>query len=91
MRTLFGFRSDLRTLDNPALHAACATSDRGVVALFVVPPGKWLAHDLACDTIACTRRESPLDLGAWQQGRTGVPLVGLGISRPRAIEVFRVL
>lgn len=47
MRTLVWFRSDLRTLDNPALHAACAQSDQGVVGLFVVSPGEWRAHDLA--------------------------------------------
>lgn len=47
MRTLVWFRSDLRTLDNPALHAAYAESPRGVVGLFVVSPGEWHAHDLA--------------------------------------------
>jgi deoxyribodipyrimidine photo-lyase len=41
------FRSDLRTLDNPALHQACAEATRGVVGVFVVCPGQWREHDWA--------------------------------------------
>jgi len=41
------FRSDLRTLDNTALFQAANTADAGLVALFVVSPGEWKAHDCA--------------------------------------------
>ena len=51
MRTLFWFRSDLRTADNTGLLAACREAGGlkggGVVALFVVSPGEWSAHDCA--------------------------------------------
>lgn len=47
MRTLAWFRSDLRTHDNTALHHASRDSTRGVVALFVVSPAEWRAHEVA--------------------------------------------
>ncbi len=47
MRALHWFRSDLRSIDNTALSAACSKSDEGVVALFVISPAEWLAHDVA--------------------------------------------
>lgn len=47
MRPLVWFRTDLRTTDNLALHAACRAADRGVVCVFLVSPGEWLAHDWA--------------------------------------------
>ncbi len=47
MRALVWYRSDLRTADNTALHHACRAADEGVVALFVISPGEWEAHDLA--------------------------------------------
>ena len=47
MRPLVWFRSDLRTADHPALHAACAEATRGVVAVFLVAPDQWRAHDWA--------------------------------------------
>jgi len=57
MRSLVWFRSDLRTTDNAALHAACAAAPaRGVVALFVVSPGEWRAHDVAPVRLDLVRR-----------------------------------
>lgn len=47
MRTLVWLRADLRTLDNPALHAACAESDKGVVSVFTICPAQWREHDWA--------------------------------------------
>ncbi|MBS0191337.1 MAG: FAD-binding domain-containing protein [Phycisphaerales bacterium] len=50
-RALVWFRSDLRVRDNRALWEACASaggrSGAGVVALFVISPGEWRAHDVA--------------------------------------------
>ncbi len=45
MRTLMWFRSDLRCLDNLALHHASNVSERGVVGLFVYCPKQWQKHD----------------------------------------------
>ena len=39
------FRADLRTVDNRALHAACAAADRGVIAVFIVASRQWREHD----------------------------------------------
>lgn len=47
MRPLVWFRSDLRTRDHRALHAACAAADDGVVAVYVVCPDQWKEHDWA--------------------------------------------
>jgi deoxyribodipyrimidine photo-lyase len=47
MRTLVWFRSDLRLHDNTALHHAARQSTRGVVALFILSPAEWKAHDYA--------------------------------------------
>ncbi|MFW1677171.1 cryptochrome/photolyase family protein [Pontibacter sp. JAM-7] len=41
---LVWFRNDLRVRDNPALYQACE-SGRGVVAVCVLTPGQWQAHD----------------------------------------------
>jgi len=47
MTTMMWFRSDLRVMDNPALHAAASGSGDGVVAVFVLCPGQWGEHDMA--------------------------------------------
>ncbi len=47
MRGLVWFRTDLRVSDNMALAAACGACKEGVVAVFVVSPGEWRAHDWA--------------------------------------------
>ena len=44
-RPLVWFRRDLRADDNTALLAAAARADDGLVALFVLSPGEWRAHD----------------------------------------------
>jgi deoxyribodipyrimidine photo-lyase len=45
IRPLVWFRRDLRVDDHTALHAAAARADDGLVALFVVSPAEWRAHD----------------------------------------------
>jgi deoxyribodipyrimidine photo-lyase len=44
-RPLVWFRRDLRVDDHAALLAAAARADDGLVALFVLSPGEWRAHD----------------------------------------------
>ena len=51
MRGLMWFRTDLRTADNPALHAACRRSDRGVVAVYTICPKQWKTHDTAAKKV----------------------------------------
>jgi len=46
MKALFWLRSDLRLADNTALHHACADADQ-VVALFIISPAEWNAHDFS--------------------------------------------
>ncbi|MFT5424707.1 MAG: deoxyribodipyrimidine photo-lyase [Phycisphaerales bacterium] len=55
-RGLMWFRSDLRVADNPALYHACANSDRGTVAVFLICPEQWVLHDCADIRIAFLRR-----------------------------------
>ena len=47
MRPLIWFRSDLRVDDNTALSNATRSADDGAVALFVISPAEWKAHDYA--------------------------------------------
>jgi len=51
VRSLVWFRSDLRVADNTALFEACrragGASGKGVVAVFLISPGEWAAHDFA--------------------------------------------
>ena len=44
-RPLVWFRRDLRADDNTALLAAAARADDGLVALYLLSPGEWRAHD----------------------------------------------
>ncbi len=44
-RPLVWFRRDLRVDDNTALLAAAARADDGLLALYVVSPAEWRAHD----------------------------------------------
>jgi len=51
-RSLVWFRSDLRTLDNSALHHACLAGgdggkDAAVIGLYVISPDDWKRHDIA--------------------------------------------
>src|SRR5690606_33114885 len=43
MRQLIWFRTDLRVRDNTALHAALQAGP--TLAVFLLSPGQWLAHD----------------------------------------------
>ncbi len=43
MRQLIWFRTDLRVQDNSALHAALAAGP--TLALYIISPGQWRAHD----------------------------------------------
>ncbi len=43
MQQLIWFRNDLRISDNSALHAALQAGP--TVAVFLLSPGQWLAHD----------------------------------------------
>ena len=43
MKSVCWFRNDLRTLDNPALHNSCISSDE-VIAIYVVNRKQWAAH-----------------------------------------------
>jgi deoxyribodipyrimidine photo-lyase len=45
MRALVWFRSDLRVLDNTALHHACKAADKGVLAVFAICAKQWAEHD----------------------------------------------
>jgi deoxyribodipyrimidine photo-lyase len=47
MRPLIWLRSDLRTDDNTALSHATQSATRGAIALFIISPGEWRAHDYA--------------------------------------------
>lgn len=47
MRILHWFRSDLRLADNSSLFYASQQARRGVVAVYVVAPAEWRAHDLS--------------------------------------------
>ncbi len=46
MAAVVWFRCDLRTVDNPALDAACENNDK-VYGIFLVPQETWVAHDWA--------------------------------------------
>ena len=43
MRQLIWLRSDLRVHDNRALHAALAAGP--TLAVYLITPGQWRAHD----------------------------------------------
>jgi deoxyribodipyrimidine photo-lyase len=45
MRALMWFRSDLRVVDNTALHRACKAADDGVVGVFAICGKQWAEHD----------------------------------------------
>lgn len=44
---LVWFRNDLRTIDNPALSAACEDPNTRVIALFIATPKQWQAHHMS--------------------------------------------
>ncbi len=70
-RALVWFRSDLRVRDNTALFEACrragGRAGSGVVAVFLISPGEWRAHDVAparVDLMLRTLRVLSADLAA---------------------------
>ncbi len=89
MRTLVWFRSDLRTLDNTALHHACKVSaaesggDAGVVAVYLISPGEWGAHDYAPVKVDLILRTLPLLSQALE--KLHVPLLIRTVSTPSEV------
>lgn len=85
MRRLVWFRSDLRTRDNTALHAACEAAraekpSGDVVGLFVISAAEWTAHDYAparIDLMLRTLRVLSDDLAA-----LNIPLLIAEAKRP---------
>jgi deoxyribodipyrimidine photo-lyase len=76
------FRADLRTSDNTALAAACNAAD-DVLAVFVLSPGEWIAHDTApvkLDLIRRTLTEFSASLNA-----LNIPLLFIRCETPAAI------
>jgi deoxyribodipyrimidine photo-lyase len=68
---LHWFRSDLRVLDNTALHAAAASGP--LLALYVATPGQWRRHDDAAIKLDYWRRNlQQLEL---QLESLGIPLL----------------
>jgi deoxyribodipyrimidine photo-lyase len=81
VRPLVWFRRDLRVDDHAALLAAAARADDGLVALFVVSPAEWRAHD-----------EAPVKVDFWLRnlarlsdalGRLRIPLLLATAGTPR--------
>lgn len=83
-RALVWFRSDLRTRDHTALHAACADrSERGVVGLFILCADQWRRHEYAparVDFILRTLGELSAALR-----EINIPLVIIECDKPGAI------
>lgn len=71
MRQLMWFRTDLRVQDNTALHAALTTGP--TIALYLISPGQWRAHDDAPAKVDFWLRN--LAELAWALGRLNVPLL----------------
>lgn len=72
MPSLMWFRSDLRTLDNTALTAACKASKDGVIALFVISPDQWRSHHYACVKVELILRT--LDVLSASLAELNIPL-----------------
>ncbi|MBD2837908.1 deoxyribodipyrimidine photo-lyase [Pseudomonas sp. JM0905a] len=71
MRQLMWFRTDLRVRDNTALHAALTTGP--TIALYLISPGQWRAHDDAPAKVDFWLRN--LAELAWALDRLNVPLL----------------
>lgn len=89
-RTLIWFRSDLRTIDNTALFNACrragGKAGSGVVAVFLISPGEWKAHDFApakVDLILRSLAELSSDLA-----KLNIPLLVETAATPAAIPAL---
>ncbi|WP_144968200.1 deoxyribodipyrimidine photo-lyase, partial [Pseudomonas sp. DE0010] len=71
MSQLVWFRTDLRTLDHPALHAAAEQGP--VVAVFLLSPAQWQEHDEAAVKVDFWLRNLA-ELGK-TLGSLGIPLL----------------
>ena len=72
MRSLYWFRSDLRMADNLALNEAIASS-RVLIAVFILTPSTWKAHDAApCKIRFLLENLKSLSETLWKQG---IPLL----------------
>jgi deoxyribodipyrimidine photo-lyase len=83
MRPLIWFRSDLRVDDNTALSNATRSADDGAVALFVISPAEWKAHDYAparIDLVLRSLAELSRSLDA-----LGIPLLIRTASKPEQV------
>lgn len=47
MATLMWFREDLRLDDNTALYHAMQVAEGGLIAVYIISPQEWRAHDMA--------------------------------------------
>jgi deoxyribodipyrimidine photo-lyase len=83
MRKLVWLRSDLRVSDNTALHHAAADArargDGQVIAVFVVSPQEWIAHDLSPARLSLMLRT--LGEVSDELARLNIPLLILTASR----------
>lgn len=90
-RNLMWFKSDLRTLDNRALHAASLDDDAATIALWVLCPGEWENHNVSPAKADFIFRNLAV-LGDVLEREYRIPLVVLQCDRPRhilpAIEAF---
>jgi deoxyribodipyrimidine photo-lyase len=92
MRSLVWFRADLRTADNPALAAAHAEADDGVLGVFLVADKQWRRHDWGEAKIDFTLRS----VAALREelASIGVPLIVESVPRfvdaPSAIEAIAI-
>lgn len=70
---LVWLRNDLRTLDNPALYAACQDPQARVIALFIPTVGQWQLHGMAGRQAAFIR--DGLRLLSEELDHLGIPLL----------------
>lgn len=85
MRPLVWLRTDLRADDNLALHAAARDATSGCLAVFLLSPGEWRAHDWApvkVDLVLRTLAALSADLAA-----LNIPLLIAHADEPTQIPV----
>lgn len=73
MRCLHWFREDLRIADNTALHHAARVADNGVVAVYIISPQDWQAHDTAACRVDFILRN--LEILSAELKRLHIPLL----------------
>lgn len=87
VRSLMWFRSDLRVRDNRALAEACrgagGKAGAGVVAVFVISPGEWRAHDVAAVRVDLMLRT--LAILKEDLAKLNIPLLVAEASAPKEI------